>query len=136
MNINRHNYEEFFILYMDNELCPEDRRMVETFVQQHPDLKEELDMLLQYKLVPDTDIRFEGKEELLKDNGHPPITQGNYDEWLSLYIDDELSAEQKTRVENCGEPGVMLGNFGATFESAGIILGSQNIQKKQKKWKN
>jgi hypothetical protein len=45
MNINRHNYEEYFILYMDNELDSDDRRMVEAFVLQHPDLKEELDIL-------------------------------------------------------------------------------------------
>ena len=57
--INRHNYEEYFILYMDNELGSEERRMVEAFVQQHPDLKEELDNLLQYKLAPDTDIVFD-----------------------------------------------------------------------------
>lgn len=99
MNINRHNYEEYFILYLDNELGSEDRRMVEEFVQQHPDLKEELDTLLQYKLVPDTHIIFEGKEELMKENGHSLVTAANYEEWLSLYIDNELSAEQKQLVD-------------------------------------
>ena len=44
MNINYHNYEECFILYMDNELSGDERRMVEAFVQQHPELKEELDL--------------------------------------------------------------------------------------------
>ena len=47
MQINRHNYEEYFILYMDNELGSTERRMVEDFVKLHPDLQEELDMLLQ-----------------------------------------------------------------------------------------
>ena len=73
MNINRHNYEEYFILYMDNELGSEDRRQVEAFVQQNPDLKEELDNLLQYKLAPDTDIVLQ-EEELLKQDGHSHIT--------------------------------------------------------------
>jgi hypothetical protein len=99
MNINRHNYEEFFILYMDNELGSDDRRMVEAFVLQHPDLKEELDLLLQYKLSPDTEILFPGKEDLIKVNGETPITITNYEEWLVLYIDNELDADQRKELE-------------------------------------
>jgi hypothetical protein len=100
MSINRHNYEEFFILYMDNELKPEERRMVESFVQQHPDLKEELDVLMQYKLVPDVSVVFPGKDELLKENGHSLITPSNYEEWLTLYADNELTPDQKDAVEH------------------------------------
>ena len=99
MLINRHNYEEFFILYMDNELDPAGRRMVEDFVQLHPDLKEELDILYQYKLVPDTHIVFDGKEELMKENGQPLISSSNHEEWFSLYIDNELLPDQIKLVE-------------------------------------
>lgn len=108
MNINRHNYEEYFILYMDNELGSEDRRMVEAFVLQHPDLKEELDLLLQYKLSPDTQVIFPDKEDLIKVNGETPITLTNYEEWLVLYIDKELNAGQIKSVEKfmAGNPAV------------------------------
>ena len=99
MNINRHNYEEYFILYMDNELSSDDRRMVEAFVQQHPDLKEELDILLQYKLEPDASVVFNGKEELMKVNGETPISLSNYEEWLVLYTDNELTATQRKSIE-------------------------------------
>lgn len=99
MNINRHNYEEYFILYMDNELGSDDRCMVEAFVLQHPDLKEELDLLLQYKLSPDSEILFPGKEDLIKVNGETPISITNYEEWLVLYIDKELNADQRKAVE-------------------------------------
>jgi hypothetical protein len=99
MNINRHNYEEYFILYMDNELSSDERRMVETFVQNHPDLKEELEILLQYKLVPDATIVFEGKDELMKVKGESPVTLLNYEEWLVLYMDNELTADQRKMVE-------------------------------------
>lgn len=99
MSITRHNYEEFFILYMDNELAPADRRMVEEFVQLHPDLKEELDLLLQFKLTPDTDVVFAGKEELMKGQAAPAINLSNYEEYLLLYTDNELSASEKTAVE-------------------------------------
>ena len=108
MNINRHNYEEYFILYMDNELGSEERRMVEAFVLQHPDLKEELDLLLQYKLTPDTEILFPGQEDLVKVNGETPITQTNYEEWLLLYIDNELNPDQRKAVERfmAGKPSI------------------------------
>ncbi len=99
MNINRHNYETYFILYMDNELRPEERRMVEEFTALHPDLKEELDNLLQYKLEPDTGIVFTGKEELLKGAGHAPVNLTNYPEWLLLYNDNELDAGGRRLVE-------------------------------------
>ncbi|MBL7749275.1 MAG: hypothetical protein JNM19_17685 [Chitinophagaceae bacterium] len=99
MSITRHNYEEYFILYMDNELGSEDRRMVELFLQNNPDLKEELDSLLQYKMEPDTAIVFDGKEELLKVNGETPISHYNYEEWFVLYTDNELTASQKNTVD-------------------------------------
>jgi len=99
MNINRHNYEEFFILYMDNELGMEERRQVEHFVQNHPDLKEELEGLLHYKLTPDMEVVFPGKDELLKGMGQSAVNLTNYKEWLLLYIDDELSITEKAAVE-------------------------------------
>ncbi len=99
MKIDRHNYEEYFILYMDNELSSDERRMVEAFAQQHPDLKDELDILLQYKTEPDTSITFGGKEELMKINGETPILLSNYEECLLLYTDNELSAAQRKAVE-------------------------------------
>lgn len=99
MKIDRHNYEEFFILYMDNELSSEDRREVEAFVQLHPDLKDELDLLQQFKVSPDTNVVFAGKEELMKMNGQTPVSLTNYEEWFVQYIDDELTDEQKNVVE-------------------------------------
>ena len=99
MNITRHNYEEYFILYMDNELGSEDRRQVELFVQENADLKEELDWLLQSRLVPDDSFVFDNKEQLMKTSGAESISTTSYEEWLLLYTDNELTAEQKTAVE-------------------------------------
>ena len=99
MKINRHNYEEFFLLYVDNELSSEDRRMVEDFVQLHPDLNEELELLSQFKITPDDDIVFDNKEELLKVNGETPVSLNNYEESLLSYIDNELTEQQRIAVE-------------------------------------
>ena len=106
MSINHHNYEEYFILYMDNELSNDDRCMVETFVQQNPHLKEELDLLFQYKLTPDSSVIYNGKEDLMKVNpafggksSDAPVTLTNCEEWLVLYMDNELTASQKATVD-------------------------------------
>ena len=88
MKINRHNYEEYFILYADNELSSDDRRLVEEFADLNPDLKDELDTYLNTVLLPDTFVGFENKEELHR-----------YDESLISYIDNELPAAEKTEFE-------------------------------------
>ena len=98
MKLNRHNYEEYFILYLDNELGSEDRREVEAFASENPDLKAELDILLQSKASPDTDIIFDNKE-LLMAHDSSAISMNNYEEWLISYIDNELTEQETKDVE-------------------------------------
>ncbi len=99
MKVTRHNYEEYFILYMDNELDSEDRELLEQFVSDNPDLKEELDWLLQSRLIPDNHVVFDNKEQLIKISDNSSINTTNYLEWLLLYTDNELSASEKYSVE-------------------------------------
>jgi len=88
MNINRHNYEEFFILYADNELSSDERRLVDEFVLANPDLKDELDIYRNSILTADTSLNFENKDSLLR-----------YDESIISYIDNELPANEKAQLE-------------------------------------
>ncbi|MBN8865507.1 MAG: hypothetical protein J0H92_19185 [Sphingobacteriales bacterium] len=97
--ITRHNYEEYFILYLDRELDAATSREVEAFAAQHPDLQAELDLLLQTRLQPDMDISFAGKENLLRSGATTEINAGNYEEWFFLYIDNELTPQQRLDVE-------------------------------------
>lgn len=95
MKIDRHNYEEFFILYLDNELSDADRRVVESFVSLHPDLKEELELLSQFKLQPDASLHFPSKESLLK----PAIKLEISGEELLMHLDGELRSEESEKIQ-------------------------------------
>ncbi|HYE56086.1 MAG TPA: hypothetical protein VD996_14655 [Chitinophagaceae bacterium] len=99
MNINRYNYEEYFLLYVDNELTKAERLEVEAFVQNNPDLEEELIMLKQSKLKPDAFIQFPGKSALIKPEPASLINDTNYEEFFLLYVDNELEASFRKEVE-------------------------------------
>jgi hypothetical protein len=93
MNINRHNYETFFLLYVDKELSASDRKAVDVFVQENPDLQMEL-LLLQQTVVKADDIVLDKKDWLFREE-EISILQEN----LLLYADDELNTADKNTVE-------------------------------------
>lgn len=95
MKIDRHNYEEFFLLYVDNELMTEQKKLVEQFIQENPDLAIELEILQQTTLQADDSIVFDGKESLLRSETHSIVNMDNYEEYLIAYIDNELNDQEK-----------------------------------------
>src|SRR5688500_16224891 len=97
MNINRNNYEEYFLLYADKELSADEKSMVEMFVQQNPDLEEEFVMLQQSVVKPDNTIALEDKSSLFRKEALRQaqyINQANYEEKFLLYTDNELSSSE------------------------------------------
>ena len=93
MNINRNNYEVFFLLYVDNELSAPEKNTVEIFLQNNPDLQEEMTMLQQSIVKPDT-VVFENKKSLLKEEAI-----ADADEKLLLLLDNELVGEEKAAIK-------------------------------------
>ena len=93
--ITRDNYEEFFLLYTDNELSEAERHAVERFVAEHPDLRDEWEALLQCKVSPDAHLIFPDRNALLK----PEIEGSAYTGTLLSYIDGELNEEERSRIE-------------------------------------
>lgn len=96
MNINRNNYEDFFLLYADQELSPAEMQEVDRFVQENPDLAIELNDFLATRLTLD-EIDFD-KTYLYK-SSEDGIRQENALEWFSKFVDDELSQKQREAVE-------------------------------------
>lgn len=95
MNINRHNYEEFFLLYVDNELTAGQRKVVEAFVAANPDLQEEFELINQSTFTADAKLDDAFMQSLLK-----PVEESSVnEEQLLLYVDEELPAAAKADVE-------------------------------------
>ena len=63
--INLNNYEQWLIMYVDDELNAGERLAVEKFARAHPHVQEELTIFLQTKLQPE-EIVFPNKEILYK----------------------------------------------------------------------
>ena len=89
-NINRYNYETYFLLYVDNELSAVEKNSVDEFVQSNPDLGEELAMLFQTVLQKD-DILLNKKMSLYKKE---PLSS-DVKEKLLLCLDNELNEVEK-----------------------------------------
>jgi anti-sigma factor RsiW len=93
--ITRDNYEEFFLLYTDNELSAAEKQDVERFVADHPDLREEWEALLQCRLTADTRLTFPDRNSLLR----PDAESSVYTDDLISYMDGELDAIEQERIE-------------------------------------
>jgi len=94
MNIDRHNYETFFLLYIDNELPNTEKELVEEFVRENSDLQEEFTMLQQSIVMPD-EVVFDDKEALHKNQ----FDTSGLQEKLFLHLDNELSFAEGESLE-------------------------------------
>src|SRR6476469_2576705 len=96
MNINRNNYEEYFLMYVDNELTTEERSAVEQFISMNPDLKAELEILQQTVLQPEPLAFDKSSLFAIASKG---INKENSEEYFVEYVNNELSAADKNSVE-------------------------------------
>ena len=94
MLINRKNYEDFFLLYADDELCISGRREVEEFIAANSDVKPEFDMLLA-TVLPKDPIVFSAKNRLYKNEIPDVSMQRN----LLLLIDEELPENENAAMQ-------------------------------------
>jgi hypothetical protein len=99
MGITRQNYEVIFMDYLDGKLGDEEIRALMTFLDQHPDLKQELDEFKQIELVPDV-VQFLGKDLLKKDlaeKGH--IKAENFPEFCIAYYEGSLNERLRNELQ-------------------------------------
>jgi hypothetical protein len=91
MKINQHNYEHYFLMYIDNELSATEMAEVSDFIMQHPNYANKLQELQQLKISPDTLI-YENKFLLYK--------LSEQDEQCIAYLENEMTKEEKESFES------------------------------------
>jgi len=90
MKINQHNYEHYFLMYIDNELSEQAQAAVTEFIAQNPDFAKELQDLQKTKINPST-IVFEDKLSLYNLSAQ--------DEQCINYLDNEMPLLEKNAFE-------------------------------------
>jgi len=94
-DLTRSNYEAFFLLYVDGELPPGQMDAVEAFVALHPDLAEELHLLLETRIGPEEELTLGDTSFLMA----PQMQLLDREEDLLLHLDRELSDAQTEALE-------------------------------------
>jgi hypothetical protein len=99
-NINHHNYETWLMLYLDNELTASERQSVDAFLEQHPDLKQELLGLKEVMLESSVPAAMPGKHRLLRPEVWNADTLTLQQEQLLMLAEGTLQNEEKKKLES------------------------------------
>ena len=93
MKINRNNYELFFIDYLDGKLSHSDESDLMAFLKLNPDLEEELNIVKDIKIDPETISYFD--KNSLKKNELFEISNEKFDELCIGKIEKTLNKEEE-----------------------------------------
>ncbi|MCD4833585.1 MAG: hypothetical protein K8R31_07300 [Bacteroidales bacterium] len=93
IDINRNNYEEYFLDFQDGELSPSDENLLMLFLNENPDLKSEIELFEANKIPVDSTF-FENKMELKKPGILSGVTINNFDELCIARMEGDLKRRE------------------------------------------
>lgn len=94
-NINIHNYESFLIDFIEDQLTEDVRAELLSFLDNHPELKAELDSFEMINVPIDQNITYKTKQELKQKELSPDY----HDELLIGYLEETLTSKEMQEVE-------------------------------------
>ena len=95
MEIDRSNYEIWFIDWMDGNLNPHQEKILRQFLIENPDLREEFTDLSPECTIP-SKVIFKHKEQLKKSPAD--ITKSQFEYLCVAYLENDLSPEQQNEL--------------------------------------
>ena len=97
--INRHNYEAYFLDYLEGNLSAEEKHDLLVFLDQNPDLKKELDLdLAQVSLDPSATV-FADKASL-KVEDDAVLSMITVDAWMIESVEKNLTASKQQELDD------------------------------------
>ncbi len=99
MDINRNNYEQYCLDYIEGKLSASDRDSFQLFLCENPQIMDELNEMKSALLQPDP-ILFSDKEYLKKGMEIKlPVNRYNFDDFCIAYVENNLSEIQKNELQ-------------------------------------
>ena len=97
MNINRENYEMYFLDYHEGRLDPGQVAGLLIFLEAHPELKEEFEDFENILVAPDLSISYTEKNSLKKNkvNGSGLINASNYETYFIADTEKQLTLKEQ-----------------------------------------
>jgi hypothetical protein len=100
MKIDRHNYEEYIIDFLEGQLNSEGLQAMQLFLQHNPDIEDEVESMRQTELTVDG-INYTAKNKLYrKINSITEINEKNFEELCIAYLEGDLDNMFKDRLLN------------------------------------
>jgi len=131
MNIDRDNYEEYFLLYADNELTDSEKAEVLMFVKHNKDLEEEFRMIHHTISKPDMNLELTDKSFLFR-NSQTFINEHNYE----LTQNEKLETEEFLAIhKELKNEFDLIGLARLTPESSVVFPDKKSLYKKEKSGK-
>ena len=96
MNINKSNYESWFLDYYEGNLSALQVAELFLFIEQNSSFKTEFELFYPVKLTSSKDEIFETKEELKRN----VITISNIDYYLIGELENELNLQEKIKLKD------------------------------------
>ena len=101
MNINRNNYELFFIDFYDGNLTDAQKHELDLFLAENPDLKQEFDSF-EIITVASVDAKYSQKQELKKKEivEVSAINEVNYEQYFIAFFENDLDEKEKSQLSS------------------------------------
>ena len=118
--INLSNYEDWFLLHVDGELTVAEQGAVLKFVEAHPGIKEEVDLLLSMRFQPESEIKLNDKSTIKAQYFNDLETKYCFEPDLNVQFPDKQLLYKKTAT-----PVISMFRYAAvaasTIVTAGLI---------------